>query len=137
MKTHQPGATIERSKNMKYILLMNGTKANFAEYAKSSEPLDALSEDPRLAEHRRLNAVRAHLLELAGDCRAARLHDSRASPQRNNPIKKFVVDAGLRSVRLVYFLHRAGVAGIMRPTRDATVEGQQGLRSREIGLSLS
>jgi predicted RNA polymerase sigma factor len=89
MKTHQPGATIERSKNMKYILLMNGTKANFAEYAKSSEPLDALSEDPRLAEHRRLNAVRAHLLELAGDCRAATTHYRTAAartaslPERN------------------------------------------------------
>src|ERR1700736_3460529 len=35
MKTHQRGARIERSKKtMKYILMMNGTKANFAEYAK-------------------------------------------------------------------------------------------------------
>src|ERR1700691_2995635 len=33
MKTHQLGATIERSKkDMKYMLMMNGTKANFAEY---------------------------------------------------------------------------------------------------------
>src|ERR1700736_6291348 len=38
MKTHQPGARIERSKkDMKYILMMNGTKANFAEYAKWSK----------------------------------------------------------------------------------------------------
>src|SRR5260370_33990783 len=38
MKTHQPGDRIERSeKEMKYILMMNGTKANFAEYAKWSK----------------------------------------------------------------------------------------------------
>jgi hypothetical protein len=38
MKTRQPGARIERSeKEMKYILMMNGTKANFAEYAKWSK----------------------------------------------------------------------------------------------------
>ena len=29
--------------------------------------LDALAADPRLAEHHRLDAVRAHLLERAGD----------------------------------------------------------------------
>jgi hypothetical protein len=38
MKTHQLGARTEKEqKNMKYILMMNGTKANFAEYAKWSK----------------------------------------------------------------------------------------------------
>jgi hypothetical protein len=38
MKTHQAGARIERTrKAMKYILMMNGTKASFAEYAKWSK----------------------------------------------------------------------------------------------------
>src|SRR5260370_31744589 len=38
MKTHQPGDRIERSeKEMKYILMVNGTKANFAEYDKWSK----------------------------------------------------------------------------------------------------
>ena len=31
-----------------------------------------LDDDPRLAEHHRLDAVRAHLLEMAGDAEAAR-----------------------------------------------------------------
>jgi hypothetical protein len=37
MKTHQTGARIEGGKIMKYILMMNGTKANFGEYAKWSK----------------------------------------------------------------------------------------------------
>jgi hypothetical protein len=38
MKTHRSGAKIERGKeDMKYILMMNGTKAGFAEYAKWSK----------------------------------------------------------------------------------------------------
>jgi hypothetical protein len=38
MKTHQRGGRIDRSrKYMKYILMMNGTKASFAEYAKWSK----------------------------------------------------------------------------------------------------
>src|SRR6266851_5262860 len=42
MKTHQPGATIEGSKDMKYILMMTGTKADFEWYAKwSKEDLQA------------------------------------------------------------------------------------------------
>src|SRR5262249_41745238 len=35
--------------------------------AKGLELLDALKSDARLADHHRLDAVRAHLLELAGD----------------------------------------------------------------------
>src|SRR6266852_9488351 len=42
MKTHQPGGTIERSKDMKYMLMMTGTKADFEWYAKwSKEDLHA------------------------------------------------------------------------------------------------
>jgi predicted RNA polymerase sigma factor len=33
--------------------------------------LDALKEDRRIAEHYRMDAVRAHLLEVAGDSQAA------------------------------------------------------------------
>jgi predicted RNA polymerase sigma factor len=53
------------------------------------ELLDALNEDPRLAEHHRLDAVRAHLLELAGDRQAAIIHYRTAAartaslPERN------------------------------------------------------
>ena len=53
------------------------------------ELLKALDADPRLAEHHRLDAVRAHLLERAGDRAAAIAHFRRAAgrtaslPERN------------------------------------------------------
>ncbi len=43
------------------------------------ERLDALAGDPRLADHHRLDAVRAHLLERAGDREGARVHYQRAA----------------------------------------------------------
>ena len=42
--------------------------------------LDSLEEDKRLAGHHRLDAVRAHLLELAGDAEAARARRTFARP---------------------------------------------------------
>jgi RNA polymerase sigma factor (sigma-70 family) len=57
--------------------------------AKGLQLLDALSTDPRLAGHHRLDAVRAHLLELAGDRLAAITHFRAAAaktaslPERN------------------------------------------------------
>jgi predicted RNA polymerase sigma factor len=53
------------------------------------ELLGALDSDPRLAERHRLEAVRAHLLEMAGDSEAAVLHYRSAAnratslPERN------------------------------------------------------
>jgi predicted RNA polymerase sigma factor len=41
---------------------------------KGLDLLDALRSDPRIAEHHRLDAVQAHLLELAGDIEAAVQH---------------------------------------------------------------
>ena len=41
---------------------------------KGLELLDALDADARLADHYRMDAVRAHLLELAGDRKAALGH---------------------------------------------------------------
>ena len=43
------------------------------------ERLDALAEDPRLQGHHRLDAVRAHLLERAGDHQGAIAHYGRAA----------------------------------------------------------
>lgn len=43
------------------------------------ERLEALAEDPRLAGHHRLDAVRAHLLERAGDLKGAITHYRRAA----------------------------------------------------------
>lgn len=57
--------------------------------AKGLELLDALKGDARLADHHRLDAVRAHLLELAGDHHAAVRHYRAAAgktgslPERN------------------------------------------------------
>lgn len=57
--------------------------------AKGLELLDALKADARLANHHRLDAVRAHLLELAGDPEAAVRHYRAAAgktgslPERN------------------------------------------------------
>jgi predicted RNA polymerase sigma factor len=51
--------------------------------------IDALASDPRLCDHHRLLAVRAHLLERAGDREGAILHYRRAaerstsSPERD------------------------------------------------------
>jgi len=57
--------------------------------AKGLELLDALDADVRLADHHRLDAVRAHLLELAGDRESAVTHYRAAAgktgslPERN------------------------------------------------------
>jgi len=57
--------------------------------AKGLELLDALKDDARVAEHHRLDAVRAHLLELAGDREGAVKHYRAAAgktaslPERN------------------------------------------------------
>lgn len=57
--------------------------------AKALELLDALKDDARLADHHRLDAVRAHLLELAGDHSGAVAHYQAAAaktgsfPERN------------------------------------------------------
>ncbi len=48
------------------------------------ELLDALSADTRVAEHHRLDAVRAHLLELAGDRDDAARHYRRAGARTGN-----------------------------------------------------
>lgn len=56
---------------------------------KGLELLDALNADARIAGHYRLDAVRAHLLELAGDCEGAVTHYRAAAsktgslPERN------------------------------------------------------
>ena len=56
---------------------------------KGLELLDALKDDPRIAEHHRVDAVRAHLLELAGDENGAVKHYQAAAgktgslPERN------------------------------------------------------
>jgi RNA polymerase sigma factor (sigma-70 family) len=56
---------------------------------KGLELLDAIKADPRLADHHRLDAVRAHLLELAGDHKGAVSHYRAAAgktgslPERN------------------------------------------------------
>ena len=51
---------------------------------KGLELLDALEADARLTEHHRLDAVRAHLLELAGDRKGAVRHYRAAAAKTGN-----------------------------------------------------
>jgi RNA polymerase sigma factor (sigma-70 family) len=64
---------------------------------KGLELLDALKEDARVAEHHRLDAVRAHLLELAGDLEAAvRHYRAAASKTANLPERNYLLTQAAR-----------------------------------------
>jgi RNA polymerase sigma factor (sigma-70 family) len=61
--------------------------------------LDALKEDRRIAEHRRMDAVRAHLLEMAGDSQAAaRYYREAAGKTDNLPERNYLL---MQAARLV------------------------------------
>jgi predicted RNA polymerase sigma factor len=63
------------------------------------EALRGLDGDPRLKEHHRLDAVRAHLLEMAGDTKAAHaLYKAAASRTTNIPEQRYLLG---RAARLV------------------------------------
>jgi predicted RNA polymerase sigma factor len=65
--------------------------------AKGLELLDGLTHDARIAEHHRLDAVRAHLLELAGDCDAAVLHYRAAAAKTANlPERNYLLTQAAR-----------------------------------------
>ena len=60
--------------------------------AKGLELLDALNDDPRLADHHRLDAVRAHLMELAGDRDdAVRHYRAAAAKTANLPERNYLL----------------------------------------------
>jgi predicted RNA polymerase sigma factor len=61
------------------------------------ELLDALKFDARLANHHRLDAVRAHLLELAGDRRGAvRSYRAAAGKTGSLPERNFLLTHAAR-----------------------------------------
>ena len=61
------------------------------------ELLDALDADGRLAGHHRLDAVRAHLLELAGDHQAAIAHYRIAAGRTTNlPERNYLMTQAAR-----------------------------------------
>jgi len=65
--------------------------------AKGLELLDALSADARLADHYRLDAVRAHLLELAGDRESAiRSYRAAAGKTGNLPERNYLLAQAAR-----------------------------------------
>ena len=65
--------------------------------AKGLELLDALKTDARLADHHRLDAVRAHLLELAGDREAAvRHYRAAAAKTANLPERNYLLTQAAR-----------------------------------------
>ncbi len=60
--------------------------------AKGLELLDALRETPRIAEHHRMDAVRAHLLEMAGETEeAARCYRAAAGKTANLPERNYLL----------------------------------------------
>ena len=64
--------------------------------------LDALREDRRIAEHQRMDAVRAHLLEMAGDSQAAATYyRSAASKTVNLPERNYLL---MQAARLATML---------------------------------
>jgi RNA polymerase sigma factor (sigma-70 family) len=64
---------------------------------KGLELLDALKTDARLADHHRLDAVRAHLLELAGDREAAvRHYRTAAAKTANLPERNYLLTQAAR-----------------------------------------
>ena len=65
--------------------------------AKGLELLDALQEDDRLADHHRLDAVRAHLLELTGDrMEAARYYRAAAGKTGSLPERNYLLTQAAR-----------------------------------------
>ena len=65
--------------------------------SKGLELLDALKEDARVADHHRLDAARAHLLELAGDIEAAaRAYRSAAAKTANLPERNYLLRQAAR-----------------------------------------
>jgi RNA polymerase sigma factor (sigma-70 family) len=61
------------------------------------ERLDALEADDRIASHHRLHAVRAHLLELAGDHEAARASYEQAAKRTTSlPEQRYLEDRAAR-----------------------------------------
>ena len=72
--------------------------------AKGLELLDALKADTRLADHHRMDAVRAHLLELAGDSNGAvRHYRSAASKTGSLPERNYLL---MQAARLAGELRR-------------------------------
>jgi RNA polymerase sigma factor (sigma-70 family) len=64
---------------------------------KGLELLDALKDDARVAEHHRLDAVRAHLLELAGNLEAAvRHYRAAAAKTANLPERNYLLTQAAR-----------------------------------------
>jgi RNA polymerase sigma factor (sigma-70 family) len=60
--------------------------------SKGLELLEALRGDPRVANHHRLDAVRAHLLEMAGDCaRAIEAYRSAAGKTGSLPERNYLL----------------------------------------------
>src|SRR5262245_24522944 len=80
------------------ILLNHAVAAAMVHGAtKGLELLDALTRDARLADHHRLDAVRAHLLERAGDREGAVKHyRSAAGKTANLPERNYLLTQAAR-----------------------------------------
>ncbi len=94
------------------VAMVHGPRAGLAE-------LDTLSADPRLAGHHRLTAVRAHLLELAGDLGAARAgYELAARATLSTPEQRHLRQ---RAARLPAAPNQAALSAITSAVTDAAV----------------
>jgi RNA polymerase sigma factor (sigma-70 family) len=80
------------------ILLNHAVAATMVHgHATGLELLDALNTDTRLADHHRLDAVRAHVLELAGDHKGAVAHYRAAAGKTGNlPERNYLLTQAAR-----------------------------------------
>ena len=78
------------------------------------ERLDALAQDPRLHDHHRLAAVRAHLLERAGDVQAAIVCFERAAERTISSAEQNYLRMRAARVRARCYTNKTG------PRCDAT-----------------
>ena len=92
---------LQRMSDNPMVTLSHAIAAAMVHGAKRGlELLDALNTDPRLADHYRLDAVRAHLLELAGDRDGAiRHYRSAAAKTANLPERDYLVIQAARLSR--------------------------------------
>ena len=89
---------LRRMSDNPMVMLNHAIAASMVHGAtKGLELLDALQEDARVADHHRLDAARAHLLELAGDIDAAARHyRSAAAKTANLPERNFLLAQAAR-----------------------------------------
>jgi predicted RNA polymerase sigma factor len=89
---------LKRMSDNPMVILNHAIAAAMVHGAKKGlDLLDALKSDARMTEHHRLDAVRAHLLEMAGDSEAAVAHYRAAAAKTANlPERNYLLTQAAR-----------------------------------------